>query len=242
MQPSSPCIGVPQRRMIKEGLDRLWQYCLRVNLYKKPSSIEETLAHERILTRIYLALLCYLLLGIGITSASVIHTVHKTDNDPSTRRFQYLIERYPDTLHCPCSKSGIAYKKFLFADAKFHAVCSSEYITQSWIDAVFAEGRSFLSTGNHFRETLSFFWQTMANLCQISNQTWTAAISDFSDSYIVSPKAVAETQIRSQAQSDLRNHIASDRYGPFAITFSQPHHTLNPTCFPTNLSCLFEYI
>ena len=195
--------------MIKEWVDRLWQYFLQVNLYKKASSTEETVAHERILTRIYLVLLCCLLLAIGITSASIVHTVRRTETTPSAARFQYLDQRYHDTLQCPCSKGGIAYKTFLFTDAKFHQVCSSEYVTQSWVDTVFAEDHSFLSTGDNFRETLSFFWQTIASLCQASNQTWTAAIADFSDSYIISPKAVAEEQIRDQSGSALRHHIAS---------------------------------
>ena len=198
-----------RRRMIKEWVNRLWQYFLQVNLYRKASSTEETLAQERILTRIYLVLLCCLLLAIGITSASILHTVKKTENTPSAARFQYLDQRYHDTLQCPCSKGGIAYKKFLFIDPKFHQVCASEFVTQPWIDAALAASHSFLSTSDSFRDTLTFFWQTVASLCRISNQTWTSAISDFRDSYIISPKAVTNDHIERQVQSDLRNHIAS---------------------------------
>ena len=195
--------------MLKDGFNRLAEYLLQLNLFKTTSSTEETVVEERVLTRIYLVLLCCLLLAIGVGSASVVRTVSNNEYSPSMTRFQYLARKYPDTLQCPCSKAGIVYNKFLSTHVRFHQVCSSRFVTQSWINAAFAASHSFLSTGDHFRDTLTFFWQTVASLCQSSNQTWDGAMSDFGASYILSPKALTEEQIRSQADSDLRNHIAS---------------------------------
>ena len=206
--------------MLKDGFNRLCQYLLQLNLFKTTSSNEETVVEERVLTRIYLVLLCCLLLAIGVGSASVVRTVSAIEYSPSIPQFEALAQKYPETLECPCSRAGIAYRIFLFTHVKLHQVCMSEFVTQSWIDAALAGSHSFLSTSDHFRDTLTFFWQTVASLCRISNQTWTSAISDFGASYILSPKALTEEQIRSQADSDLHNHIASTEVRLFSTVLA----------------------
>ena len=155
------------------------------------------------LTRFYL---CFMVVGILTTivvTASIPRTVEKVEHLPSSKKFAHLIGKYPSTLHCPCSQMSIAYETFVFARVEFHQVCSSQFIQQSWIDVVFAEqNRSATSIDDH-RRMLSFFWQVIADYCDISKSVWVNTLTAFGGSHMLSSEAVAENVVRSQAEASL---------------------------------------
>ncbi|CAF4700212.1 unnamed protein product, partial [Rotaria sp. Silwood2] len=185
------------------------EYLLKINLFKSSSSTEQTLATEKLATHIFLfAFPCFLLI-IAIATAFVIRTTYKAEYVPSSTRFQHLAQKYSTTLDCPCSNIGVSYEKFVSTYVSFHQVCSSQFITRSWIDAIFEQNHIFSSKYVEFHNTLSFFWQTIADLCSISNKTWIQVTSSYGSLYILSPKAVSKNYILQQAYSDLRTHIAS---------------------------------
>ena len=189
-------------------MTRVCQYFHELNLYKKSSSSAQTLLQERLSTRIYLHSLFAAFLAITIVSALVVRTVDRTEYSPSPKRFSQLIQKYADTLYCPCSTFGISYYTFVTVRAHFHQVCSSEFIEQKWIDLIFAEQNKTSFSSEDFRSTLSFFWQTIAGFCVASNRTWIDTVASFSASHFLSLAVIAEDLIRTQIQATLNNQIA----------------------------------
>lgn len=207
--------------MVRNLISRLRESFLQLNFYKKSSSDAETARKEYLATRIYVCGLVVVIFIVTITSAFVIRTVNKTEYSPSSTRFSKLAEKYPDTIHCPCSKIGIPYATFVSTQVHFHQVCSSEFVKKewiymtyaehSWIETRFGQIRSYFLVTDDFKPTLTFFWQVIAGLCNVSYSTWSDIEAAFSATYTFNPVAVAERVVRSEAQSALENSINSAR-------------------------------
>ncbi|CAF1424346.1 unnamed protein product [Adineta steineri] len=197
--------------MIRNLVKLIRQKFLELNLYKKHSSNEHTLEKELLSTRIYLIALIVCLSIITITVALIVRPVDKIEYKPSHERFSQLIRKYPNTLHCPCSKSSTNYDKFVTNIVNFHQVCSSEFIQQTWIEKLFTNKKISSESVDDARITLSFFWQTIAGLCMASNKTWNAVLTNFEATSFITPTAIAEQVIRSQAENALQNRINASK-------------------------------
>ncbi|CAF1458347.1 unnamed protein product [Adineta steineri] len=193
--------------MIRNLVKRIWQKFLELNLFKKHSSNEHTLEKELLSTRIYLNALIVCVSIITIIVALIVRPVEKIEYKPSHEKFSKLIRKYPNTLHCPCSKSSTNYFKFVTTKVNFHQVCSSDFIQQAWIDKLFTNEKITSKSIDDARNTLSFFWQTIAGLCLTSNKSWNAVIANFEATSLTTPTAIAEQVIRIHAESALQNQI-----------------------------------
>ncbi|UJR17988.1 hypothetical protein I4U23_004889 [Adineta vaga] len=195
--------------MIRELHLRLKKWISELNLFEKSSSNEQTLGRERFATRIFLISFLCLLIIISIISSLILHTVNKSESSPYLSRFEYLLNKYPKALNCPCSKIGITYSTFVTINVEFHQVCSSQFILKPWIESVFAQRNTLFSESDDFHQILSFFWQIIADFCTISNQSLNAAIINFNSSFILTPTALSKDVIENQIYSDLNIYIQS---------------------------------
>lgn len=69
--------------------------------------------------------------------------------------FNQLYLEYADTLSCPCSTAAISYDTFVSNEVILHPICSSFFITQQWIDALYVPTASRLGVSD-FRTTAKF--------------------------------------------------------------------------------------
>ena len=79
-------------------------------------------------------------------------TIVITDIDAN--KFEKIYLKYGDTLSCPCSKLAISYQTFVSNAIRFHPVCTSFFVTQQWIQALYLPDRSLYGIGD-FRKTAS---------------------------------------------------------------------------------------
>jgi hypothetical protein len=194
--------------MTDSRLKRLRKLLRDLNLFENESSDAQSIHHEKLATRIYILALIGLLITAGIVAAFSLRIVYKIDHLPSQSKFTHLVQNYANTLKCPCTSSIIAYETFVSAHVQFHQVCSSEFVSQAWIDSTYVPRNMILSLPtNDIRFTLSFFWQVIAGLCRISNQTSIDTLTNFGKSTIFSPTAVSEELIQIQAREALNNSI-----------------------------------
>ena len=49
---------------------------------------------------------------------------------------------HEQTLSCRCTTTSIPYHTFVSASARFHPLCSSDFVSRSWIEALYLEQRS----------------------------------------------------------------------------------------------------
>jgi hypothetical protein len=197
--------------MANNRLTHFRQVLCEWNLFKNALSDAQSVHHERLSTRIYILLLMCFLLGAGIFTAFTLRTAEKIQYSPSQSTFEQLWKNYRNTLKCPCSRFAIAYEEFVVAHVQFHQVCSSEFVTQLWIDSVYIESNISSSSANDIRSTLSAFWQVIGGFCRLSNQTWIDAWTKFKGSTIFSPTAVDKQIIQVHARAALNSSVTITR-------------------------------
>ncbi|CAF1585945.1 unnamed protein product [Adineta ricciae] len=194
--------------MLRVLVRRVWQAFLQLNLYKNSSSNDQTAWKEYLATRIYVCCLAIAIIIVTITTSLITRLVNKIEYSPSFERFLVLTSKYPNSIHCPCTKVGIGYDAFVVTQVRFHQVCSSQFVEQTWIDMMFAaQNRTFISAGD-FRTRLIFFWQLIAGFCTISNRTWSEVVVGFDATQILSQLAISEDLMRAQVYADLKKQIA----------------------------------
>ena len=60
--------------------------------------------------------------------------------------------KYGESLSCPCSQIHIPHKRFALNTIRFHSICSSIFISEEWIDALYRIDASGFDTLD-FRQT-----------------------------------------------------------------------------------------
>ena len=170
-----------------------------LNLFKSYSDNPETIRSERLRTRIYLILFSLALIAIVVYGALSLRTTTITKYSPTEHEFTQLSVRYPDTTRCPCSRVSIGFSEFLHLEVTYHTVCSSDFLSQAWIEATFNENITRISPLD-LRKTLSAFWQTIRSLCTLVQ----TAVSDGFDDFKAQSFIGAEAQTREFLQTQSR--------------------------------------
>ncbi|CAF2727328.1 unnamed protein product [Rotaria sp. Silwood2] len=188
--------------------NRLQKYCLELNVFATGSNDIQIILHQRWSTRVYIVLFAVVLIVVGTIAGFDVRSIDKIVYSPSQSQFIKLVEKYPKTLRCPCSKIGIAYETFVHTHVKFHHVCSSAFVTQAWINSIFLQKNHSSSSTYDIRYYLRYFWEIIAGFCSFSNSTWIDAVTSFGALRIVSPIAVVEENLRIQAQTTLDSSMS----------------------------------
>jgi hypothetical protein len=94
----------------------------------------------RILITLYLLLVSlYVLFYITLVKPQS-RTINISEVTPLI--FNELYLKYGETLSCPCSTNAIPYKDFVSNTITFHPICSSIFVSQQWIAALYFENAS----------------------------------------------------------------------------------------------------
>ena len=169
-----------------------------VNLFASPitTTNEYELRNERISTRIFVLILTISILIIFIYAAQVqiVQTI-KVEH-PSYDRFQSLSHDYSQTLRCPCDNVAISHKTFIIVKPEFHQLCSSEFITQQWIDNLHLAADIYIS--DDFSYTGSLFFVTLASFCGLANKIVMNALETFNSTKFITGQALRENLFNEQ--------------------------------------------
>jgi hypothetical protein len=60
-----------------------------------------------------------------------------TINNPSLETYEELENKYSTFVNCPCSTNTMSYKNFILPETSMHEICSSDFVNQEWIDALY---------------------------------------------------------------------------------------------------------
>ena len=114
----------------------------------------------------------------------------KTESSPSLAEYKQLQSVYPNTIKCPCSNSENRYETFVSSYHKFHQVCSSDFVNDSWISmlAVKIDGRN--SSDWHRSATQRF--KLLSSLCQMANETIKDAVQRIDARSLITPNLLAQ--------------------------------------------------
>jgi hypothetical protein len=134
-------------------------------------------------TRTYLAILLLVLLIFCVISLITSETKLVQLVAPSLERIQTL----PNDARCFCSESSLPYQSFTSLEVRFHEICSSDFVSNQWIEGVLSSGDSNSILPEHSRAFASAQFQALASLCGLSQTHINQAVIAFGQKSLFSP-------------------------------------------------------
>lgn len=172
--------------------ERIRIFFFRLNLFDNDSTDAIVIENQRFTTRIYLSSMFILLLLISLVTLPMERSHTGYVSSPTETTFQHLSSAYSSTLQCPCRDISILYQSFAHIRYHFHQVCSSALITDDWIRSI--------STDLDQLE-MSFFWQTIAGFCRLSQTSVETTIDQFHVTALISTMTINEDLLQLQTQA-----------------------------------------
>ena len=183
-------------------LSRLQRFFVEFNLFKTISRDERSLRIQRWSTRLYIPLL------FAAMSILLVYTIIRVQSkqiqilNPSLSTYIDLYTKY-DNVKCPCTQISIAYEHFLELSPSFHQVCSSDLISEEWIDFLFDQDTTTLRYPVDFRATAFNQFQILRQLCHLSDTAISDGILTLNKSQLVSGELLNEDLFIAQIKADI---------------------------------------
>ncbi|CAF4372570.1 unnamed protein product [Didymodactylos carnosus] len=181
-------------------------YLKQLNLFSSYPPLTD--GHERqnelISTRVYLVTLIASLIILVICTAVIPRTLTVSIESPSLEQYIQLYRKYPQTLTCQCSATGVLYEKFIqLSVTRYHQLCSSQFITDDWIQYLNSEPADQLYLRD-FRRIGGYSFQLLSRLCLISNQTINDELLVFQSTALITLSLMPNTTFQLQTQSFIK--------------------------------------
>ncbi|CAF1609494.1 unnamed protein product, partial [Adineta ricciae] len=173
---------------IAQKIRELWQetkhFCQTFNLFPSipPAANDYDLQNQKISTRVYVTLLTIVLIILLIYNSIETITKTITVKTPSLNEYLHLYSKYPQSLTCPCTDISIEYEKFVEVQYSFHQVCTSDFVSEQWINYLSSFPGNVTLTVDDFRWTSSHSFQTLRAFCDLIAK----ALSDGLDRFYAS--------------------------------------------------------
>ncbi|UJR17114.1 hypothetical protein I4U23_004010 [Adineta vaga] len=185
-------------------MSSLKRYLLTLNIFEKNNSNENEQQDDQreksniIATRVFIIVLILSLCETGfllfITKQETLITIEY----PTIQQFENL----PSNTHCSCSHISIPYGKFTSIQTIFHQVCSSDFITDRWFNAIHSQTNTItFFIKNNFRNYGSTHFQALAGFCRLSKANIEQSLDVFYQSTLLSPEIVSRNVLHSQTLS-----------------------------------------
>ncbi|CAF0824548.1 unnamed protein product [Adineta ricciae] len=147
---------------------------------------------SRIIRRLHILLVIGILTGFCMFSAFTPRLITVQVNKPSLPIYKNLLQRSSYTLECSCSQLSVKHKSFLNITPIFHAICSSEFVSNEWISYLFHKkfSEDQIPASDFLYSAVGQF-QSLSLICQLSKETVMDAIlqlgiSDFVNNQLLS--------------------------------------------------------
>ncbi|CAF1033314.1 unnamed protein product [Rotaria sordida] len=137
---------------------------------------------------------------------SISYLQQKTIHQPSEFQFKELDKIYSSNLYCPCSTVSMNYSTFMTIEPYFHQVCSSDLISDAWINYLSGSSlmNDFLPIFNY--ETSGVFhFQLLSMLCQHAQQTVNISIKTFLQTQFLSSQVISQNQFEAKINSSIND-------------------------------------
>ncbi|UJR08336.1 hypothetical protein I4U23_012607 [Adineta vaga] len=172
------------------------------NLFDSQSSDPLIIRQEILSTHLYIILVIISLVILTTYTTINNQIENKTVTFPSQSLYENLHKKYSNSLECSCRKVSIPHGKFVRMIPKFHQVCSTDFVSQKWIDFIFKVNVELIMPID-VRTSLSAMWQLIQSFCRSETKTTVDALDQFENSQWVNPTLVTSQILDAKIQTAL---------------------------------------
>ena len=171
---------------------RLGRYLISSNLFETDETDEISIRIQRCSTYIYIVVLFFSMYILLFQNVFEVDSQMIEVKNLSLDSYLKLRSLYTD-INCPCSQISTLYGSFVVLVPTYHPICSSEFISQTWIEILVDNMTAFRFVGD-FRATASTQFQILRELCYFSQLVLNNNIEAFYDTEYISGALLTEYQ------------------------------------------------
>lgn len=191
---------------VKEKLLGLWTKIKGLNLFNSSSDDPLTVRREQIMSRLYLLILiisctCLFIYNI-FTEQRKIYTVEH----PTQTIYELLLSKYPDTIQCPCTRIAIPNQAFISVKVNYHQICFSKFISETFIDQLFAFRDENMYQGDFMRMSGSHF-AALRTFCSLSQTIFSRSLANSQANLLVNEKLLSPVDFARDAAKKSQSFI-----------------------------------
>lgn len=157
---------------------------------------------QRWSTRLYI-----LVLWLSMTVLIFYTTLHVSSNqieikNPSLSIYLDLYEQHKN-IKCPCTQISTSYENILQLSATYNQICSSEFISDKWIEFLFDNNQTTSRYAADFRATAGHQFQILQKLCQLSITAVENGLETLYNSQLISGQLLNKDLFEAGLEADI---------------------------------------
>jgi hypothetical protein len=98
---------------------------------------------------------------------------------------------------------SIPYEQFIRIVPRYHQICSSDFVTQRWIDYLYNPAMTPFYYPQDFRATASQQFQLLAILCRLSAQAIDDGLRSLNNTKLITSQALSKNLLDAQMQAHI---------------------------------------
>ena len=190
-----------------------------LNLFKSRFPEPEKISRQIITTRIFILLLTLTSTMIGFYLFLSTHTQVIIIDNPSLDTYERLASVHGGSLTCPCSTLSIPFGDFLNISYALHQICSSDLVSSDWLEFILLYDQNLptsdasISHDGDFRTVGSSYFQLVATLCIVAQETIDKALATLLVNQFISDRVPEKSLFLEQMRSlndSFVNSVLSD--------------------------------
>ncbi|CAF1442578.1 unnamed protein product [Adineta ricciae] len=199
--------------------------------------------HQLYATRLYIPLLIITVYIITFVTIITPQTELITVSNIDESLFNKLYHKHANSLSCLCSTTAVPYANFTTHTISFHPICSSVYVREEWIKALYLSHSSTFLVMD-FRTSASSQFELLAALCQISQNTVAQSMSEFDNKQFITVELLTEDKVHSQVMAYvnfMRTNIPTEVTTPLEYLQIITQSNRMITALNTNIHVQIDY-
>ena len=182
---------------------RFGRLIVEYNVFDTNSTDESIIRIQRWSTRLYI-----LVLWLAMTVLLFYTTLHVSSSqieikNPSLPTYLNLYNQYQN-IKCPCTQISTSYETFLELSTSYNQICSSEFISEEWINFLFDNNQTTSRYAADFRATASHQFQVLRELCQLSISAVENAVETLYSSQLISGQLLSKDLFEAELDADIQ--------------------------------------
>ena len=187
---------------LRDCLRRVRQSILDYNRFASNSNDPSIIRIELWSTRLYIVALGLAMLVLLFYSTFNVTSSQLEIRRPSLSNYFDLSRKYQN-IKCPCTQISTSYADVLQLATTYNAICSSDFVSDRWIELLFDSNRTTSRYAADFRATGSQQFQVLRELCRLSIDAVEHGIQTLYNDQLISGQLLSKSVFEAGLKADI---------------------------------------
>ena len=170
-------------------MSALISFLWKLNIFEEQDVTDDRHLTNIYATRVFLVLLIVILIGLTLGFWLTTSSARIIVNNPTIDQFEGL--KAKDAL-CPCSQLNIPNGAFVQLEASFHRICSSDFVSDRWIERISSTVNISYASRADFRVQGTAQFLALAAFCRLSQRISADSKARFYSTSLLSPQVLTQ--------------------------------------------------